>query len=322
MNESLPLVSIIVPVYNKQTFLTKCIDSILSQSYQNIELILIDDGSNDFSGNICDDYAIKDSRVKVFHQENSGVSKARFNGVKVASGDWGFFVDSDDFLPSNAIEVLVKNSEGFDLICGGIKFVNHIDNEIQNPPKHISEIGEFNGVTFVNQLLYGRRFASLCRQLIRMEIMKKYIVLFPKEIKICEDLLLNLQLGQHLKKVKGISDNVYFYNYYENNTINTYKLSFEDFLLIDKQMEFLLDNKPNFINSFYQYRISYIKNHIDDDEIINSAFFKKTLSMPTHNNDYIKKRILKTIFSIKNTRIRVLLWNVIKASYSMKNSMN
>lgn len=319
MNKPQPLVSIIIPVYNKQKFITKCIDSILTQSYQNFELILVDDGSKDYSGKICDDYASKDNRIIVYHQENSGVSKARYIGVQAASGEWGFFVDSDDFLPSNAVEVLVKNCEGFDLICGGIKFINHIVNEIQNPPSHINELGEYDGVTFVNQLLLGKRFASLCRQLIRMEILKKYIVLFPKEIKICEDLLLNIQLGQHLKKVKGISDNVYFYNYYQNNTINTYKLSFEDFLLIDKQMELLLGNKPFFINSFYHYRISYIKNHINNNRILNSCFFKKTISMPTLHKGNLKKSIFVTICKIKKSRIRVFLWNFLNKSYSLIN---
>lgn len=91
-----PLISIIVPIYNAESTLNRCIDSIINQSFDDWELLLIDDGSKDQSGKICDEYATKDSRIKVFHKENGGVSSARNLGLDNALGKWITFIDSDD----------------------------------------------------------------------------------------------------------------------------------------------------------------------------------------------------------------------------------
>ena len=110
------MVSIIVPVYNTEKFLHRCIDSILAQTYTDFELLLIDDGSKDSSGAICDEYAVGDSRVKVFHKENGGVSSARNLGLDHARGKYLMFLDSDDFwLQDDVLEVLIEKAEENDL---------------------------------------------------------------------------------------------------------------------------------------------------------------------------------------------------------------
>lgn len=98
-----PLISIIIPVYNAEKYLHQCLDSVVAQTYTNWECLLIDDGSKDSSGVICDEYAAKDSRFRVFHKENGGVSSARNLGIKNIKGDWVIFYDSDDYIPENAI---------------------------------------------------------------------------------------------------------------------------------------------------------------------------------------------------------------------------
>ena len=97
------LISIVVPLYNVENYLKECIDSILTQSYHNLEIILVDDGSTDNSGKICDNYAKKDSRIKVIHKENGGASDARNYGIKEAKGKYIQFTDSDDFYDKNSI---------------------------------------------------------------------------------------------------------------------------------------------------------------------------------------------------------------------------
>ncbi len=116
------MISIIVPVYNSNLYLNRCIESILNQSYRDFELLLINDGSTDNSGIICDEYALKDSRIKVFHQTNQGVSAARNLGIQKAKGEWIQFIDSDDwietdFLTKNTSKLLHEN----DLIVSGYK---------------------------------------------------------------------------------------------------------------------------------------------------------------------------------------------------------
>ena len=100
------LISVIVPVYNVEQYLTKCLESIVSQTYTNLEILLIDDGSTDGSGEICDRFASKDSRISVIHKANGGVSTARNLGMELCTGEYIMFVDADDYLSKNAIEHL------------------------------------------------------------------------------------------------------------------------------------------------------------------------------------------------------------------------
>lgn len=108
MNQKEPLISVIVPVYNTAKYLQKCVDSILSQTYHNLELILVDDGSTDESGALCDDYASKDCRVKVIHKKNGGLSSAREEGISAVAGQYAVIVDSDDWIDNNVLEECIK----------------------------------------------------------------------------------------------------------------------------------------------------------------------------------------------------------------------
>lgn len=109
MNESVK-VSVIVPIYNVEKYIGKCILSIIEQTYKNIEIILVDDGSLDDSGNIADEYATRDNRIKVIHKANAGVSAARNSGLDAATGDFVCFSDGDDYVMPNYVEHLLNNS--------------------------------------------------------------------------------------------------------------------------------------------------------------------------------------------------------------------
>ena len=115
----MPKVTVIVPVYNVEQYLRRCIDSILAQTFGDLELILVDDGSADSSGVICDAYAEKDSRVKVIHQKNSGVSAARNTGLDAAEGEYIAFVDSDDHVDPDYLAALLQTKADL-VICGAI----------------------------------------------------------------------------------------------------------------------------------------------------------------------------------------------------------
>lgn len=129
------LISVIVPVFNVEKYLRRCVDSILSQSFNDFELILINDGSKDESGKICDEYKEKDSRVIVFHYPNQGVSAARNHGLDSAAGDWVAFVDSDDYILPDYLQNMYDNAKKFDsnLVLSGII------HQFENDPNEIVE---------------------------------------------------------------------------------------------------------------------------------------------------------------------------------------
>ena len=128
------MISIIIPVYNVEKYLPQCLDSVLSQTYTNYEVILVDDGSPDGSGAICDAYAQKDSRFRVIHQKNAGVSAARNNGIEQAAGEWVTFIDSDDWVEPNYLSNFrLDESDGIDLIIQGLEYYDHRDGHFFNP---------------------------------------------------------------------------------------------------------------------------------------------------------------------------------------------
>lgn len=123
------MVSVIVPIYNCKKYLSRCIDSIISQSYKDIEILLIDDGSTDGSSFICDEYAVQDTRIKVIHKKNEGVSIARNIGIKLAHGEWIAFVDSDDWLERDYLSALLLTSENQDVVISGFSNEKTYSNE-------------------------------------------------------------------------------------------------------------------------------------------------------------------------------------------------
>lgn len=120
------LISVIVPIYKVEKFLPKCVDSIINQTFRNLEIFLVDDGSPDRCGEMCDDYARKDKRIKVIHKKNGGLSDARNAAIDVATGDYFMFVDSDDWIELNACETLVNiiRESQADIVCFGFKFLH------------------------------------------------------------------------------------------------------------------------------------------------------------------------------------------------------
>ena len=124
------MVSVIIPVYNVQEYLARCVDSVLSQTYTNLEIILVDDGSLDMSGDMCDDYAHKDSRVRVVHKSNGGLSDARNAGLDIASGNYVAFIDADDYVHHQFVEKLYDTlqSTGAQIAAHGrsLKMAKHL----------------------------------------------------------------------------------------------------------------------------------------------------------------------------------------------------
>ena len=150
-------VSIVVPVYNVEDCLSYCVDSLRQQTYKNIEIILVDDGSTDSSGEICDQYAREDDRIKVLHIENGGLSNARNTGVKESSTDWIVFIDSDDYYDHRAIECLVKLRDKYrvDLVATPVIEVRNYGNSDFLGDFREKYSGKLDRRTALEQMFYG-----------------------------------------------------------------------------------------------------------------------------------------------------------------------
>lgn len=160
VEENMNLVSVIVPVYNVEKYLKECIESIINQTYDNIEILLIDDGSTDGSGVICDSFMCKDKRIRVFHKENGGLSDARNYGIDNARGDYITFVDSDDYLSDYAIEILYRAAKNYhsDLVFtkNAVRFNDGDSPKLVNDQNFKGEISLFDQDEILEYLFYQR----------------------------------------------------------------------------------------------------------------------------------------------------------------------
>ncbi len=221
------LVSVIVPVYNVEAFLPRCVDSILAQTYQNLEIILVDDGAKDSSGAICDGYAARDHRVRVIHKENGGLSSARNAGIDAARGGWLEFVDSDDWIEPDTVESLLSEAleNQVELVVGGRWDVKETTGEKRMglcPPRREVLSGEE---------LVGRIFrwdscdSSACDKLFARRLFRA--VRFPLGV-VCEDLPIMYKIVLDAGRIAMLPKPIYNY-YHRSGSITFTTVSHKNF---------------------------------------------------------------------------------------------
>lgn len=214
------LISIIIPVYNVEKYLNKCIDSIINQTYKNIEIILVDDGSMDNSGKICDEYARKDKRVKVIHKENGGVSDARNFGIDNSNGQYIAFVDSDDYIANDYVEYLYKilKENKADISCCNFEYVYN-DKEKKETENQKENLYVYNQLESLKELLYQRNIdTSLWAKLIRKDLFDD--VRFPYG-EIYEDFAVFYKILLKIEKIVYSNIKKYFYIQREKSILST-----------------------------------------------------------------------------------------------------
>ena len=205
-------VSIVVPVYNREKFLNKCIDSLISQTYNNIEIILVDDGSKDNSLEICKKYERLDNRIKVIHKENGGVQSARNRGIDEATGYYLCFTDADDYVSEHFIENFINVYESNDyqcVVCGHYR-VNQNYEIISNNDLMINlDIPSFETERWA---LYFERFACYAwNHMFITDIVRKYNVRFDDNIIIFDDTAFTMNYLNHIDSIGFTNSNDYFY---------------------------------------------------------------------------------------------------------------
>lgn len=209
-NTSFPLVSVIIPVYNVEKYISKCIESVLYQSYENYEIILVNDGSTDKSGEICEHYTSKDSRIKVHHKMNGGVSSARNEAMKYCKGKFLTFIDSDDYIGQNFLSELIKRqqSSNADIVIGAETKVFNNRVESHHFPEIIIDRAGFSDL-FTKYALQKR--CSPWGKLLKSDIIKDNGLKFNEQIHLGEDIIFILCYLYNCNKIAFISSSEYYY---------------------------------------------------------------------------------------------------------------
>ena len=206
------LVSILVPVYNVEAYLSQCLDSLINQTYNNLQIVLIDDGSKDNSWSIMQDYATKDNRIEIYHQENAGVATTRNNLLEKIKGEYVLFVDSDDWIELDMVEFLINKAinEGTDMVvCGNVV------NDTRPALDYTEEIWPQDKV--IKEFLRHVHFnGSLWNKLISFRLLKKQPA-FHREISYGEDALFTWQLIQEVQNVVVTNKQLYHYRMNEGS---------------------------------------------------------------------------------------------------------
>lgn len=250
------ILSLIVPVYNVEKYLRTCIDSILPQLTEQMELILIDDGSTDQSGMICDIYAQKSTKVKVHHQNNMGVSVARNNGMKMAEGRWIGFIDSDDWLDTDFITTFLDYVEK-DTDVFFYRYIEIIDGTLANAERTGKTIDlnkeEFEQLIHAGfnrdmkgKINYYKVNPSRPCKIYSRKVLQESKAIFPIGLKTGEDLIFNLQVYQYAVKGIYVEDAIYYHRVWNNSVSQKYDpQAVAAYELLQRKLEEWVQNTQN-----------------------------------------------------------------------------
>ncbi len=284
-----PLISVIIPVYNVEKYLDKCIQSVVNQTYENLEIILVDDGSPDNCPKICDEYAKKDKRIKVVHKENGGLSDARNAGIKYSNGEYLTFIDSDDYIVDNYVEFL------YNLIIKENADISMGKHYIVYPNKTINAFtGEYfvmNSHDCLEKMLYGEDVdVSAWAKLYKRKLFDK--IEFPVG-RLFEDSATTYKLIDKANKVAFSSQPIYYYvirkNSITNNKFNEKKM---DLIISTKEMGNYVMNKYSDLKNACNRRVMYS--------------YLSTLTQLVKTNEKNKKYKDEMMMYIKKNRKSVL----------------
>ena len=319
-------ISIVIPVYNVELFLDECINSVVNQTYKNIEIILVDDGSTDQCPVKCDEWAKRDNRIKVIHKKNAGLGEARNSGMNISTGDYICFVDSDDYIDKDTIEKIynVLEEYDYDIIHYGFKYVdcdkNILNRYMPSPTctkyKNEKVLKDFFP-NLINLLPGEKKFNmnfSACMCAIKMKVIEKNKWKFVSERKIISEDIYSLSiLYKSIKSVYILKEDLYSYRMVNSSLTHIYR---DDRFKKVKIMynELIKIYEEEFINERYRYLyLSYIIGCIKSIATSNIKYSKKRKLVLEISNDKQLKDILNN--NKKETKSRKLFF------WCLKNNM-
>ena len=290
-------ISVIVPVYNVEQYLERCVDSIINQTYKNLEIILVNDGSTDNSGQLCDELAKKDDRIRVIHKKNGGLSDARNVGIDEAEAELVGFIDSDDYIDEDMYEVLINNlkAANADLsMCGHYDVYNNVpESQVSDkktwelsPQEAIKMVMEAKilSVTAVNKLYKKSLFSEL-----KFEIGK-----------IAEDAFIMIKLLDKCNKIVATNEKKYYYVHRENS-ITTQKFSLKFLNVIEayeQNKEIILEKYPE-LKEVAQMRMNWAYFYVLDRLLLDKEYNDKKLEnkLISYLKDHSKGILTDSLFT-------------------------
>lgn len=306
----LPIISVIVPVYNTSKYLARCLDSLTNQTFDRMEIILVDDGSTDSSPEICDSYAAGFSNVKCIHKENGGIDSARNAGLSVATGEFVSFVDSDDFVDKSMCESLFAASEDgkFDIVYCAVHFAWHDSrdtrveysfDECVSGDAVVESLADLTASPWSSDSYVVRNMA-VWGALFKRSIIADNCVLFRSERQLLsEDTIFDYELYPYVNSIRYIPNPLYFYCYNTQSISRTFSVFKIDRL--DSMMKFLasqaiVKENPSLLPRLIKLEILYRYNHMRSILKSNMSLFQK--------NKYIRvisqKNLLKNDLLLTN----------------------
>ncbi|MGL5568826.1 MAG: glycosyltransferase family 2 protein [Cetobacterium sp.] len=294
-------ITVIIPVYNKVKYISRCLKSVLNQSYSNFEIIIVNDGSNDGSKELCEKFALEDSRISLINTKNKGVSSARNIALKIATGDYIQFIDSDDYISEKMFEELVEKveKEKVEIIISGITKVDEVGNILseKNPKKTGIRNKYIFFKNFCEEQYSSGLYGAISNKFIKREIIVENNLFFNEEIKLAEDLDFYLNLYEYIDKFCIINKSYYFYiqNTQNSSTSLDFKNDYYIQILILLKMRSLLLKKESLNlenNQIINQKInSFIVCYINDNFTFKYLLFKRKMNLITQNKDIEKSLV-------------------------------
>ena len=294
MPKNCPLITVIVPIYNVEKYLSFCLESIINQTYRNLEIILIDDGSPDNCGEICDNYASHDSRIKVIHKINGGVSSARNAGLNIATGEWLYFIDPDDWIDLDTLELVLNQATqtGTDLCFFDTEQV--FKGTTAYCPAIKSKESIFLNLTDIDTLCMYMYQTGNCNFIVRSACVLKKIF-YNESLSISEDTIFKFILYKQINGFSHLKRPLYHYRMRENScmgtiTLNLVKLVYQRFNILNTLIQAggypqnseiipntieLLRELPTIIDMVFDKKIDKKTRNMILNEYINTDEFKQ-----------------------------------------------
>ncbi|CUX34408.1 glycosyltransferase family 2 protein [Clostridium sp. C105KSO13] len=285
-----PLISIIIPVFNVKKYLPECLESVVSQTYSNLEIVLVDDGSDDGSETICDDFSSKDNRIRVIHKKNGGLSDARNAGVSEARGEWIFFVDADDYIARDACEKLIFTAmnTSADIVIGEERKFDDCDKIKISKQTGIKDI--ITSDETLIQYFYRKISGYVCGRLYKDNLVKN--IIFPVG-RYFEDVFVLYKILEKASKIVVLYDEVYYYRQRAGSIINSqYSV---------RQLDIIAANEE--IKQHYSNGSELIKNAISSRCFVSGVDVLRKIPL----NRELKQDKEYVIRVIKETRKMALL---------------